>query len=106
MNTIIRTEEFAAWLHALRDAKAKARIISRLDLAALGNFGDCKPVGQGVSEMRIDVGPGYRLYVMRRELQIYVVLGGGDKSTQDRDIKRAKKLALRLKEIPHGEGKN
>lgn len=107
MNAMIRTEEFAAWLDGLRDAKGKARIISRLDLASLGNFGDCEPVGEGVSEMRIDFGPGYRVYFFRRELQVYVVLGGGDKSTQKRDIKRVKAMARQLQQEPkHGKGKN
>src|SRR5262245_21713290 len=108
MNTIIRTEEMATWLDGLRDAKGKARIISRLDLAKLGNFGnfgDCEPVGEGVSEMRIDFGPGYRVYFFRRELQVYMMLGGGDKSTQKRDIKRAKEMAQQLKKEPkHGKG--
>jgi len=106
VNSIIRTEEFATWLDGLRDAKAKARIISRLDLAKLGNFGDCKPAGEGISEMRIDFGPGYRVYLFRRELQLYVVLVGGDKSTQDRDIKRAKQLMQQLKESKYGKAKN
>lgn len=106
MNILIRTEEFAAWLNGVRDAKAKARIISRLDLAALGNLGDCEPVGEGVSEMRIDFGPGYRVYFFRRELRVYVVLGGGEKSTQKRDIKRAIRMTQNLKkEMKHGKGK-
>ena len=92
MNILIRTDEFAAWLNGVRDAKAKARIISRLDLAALGNLGDC--------------GPGYRVYFFRRELRVYVVLGGGEKSTQKRDIKRAIWMAQNLKkETKHGKGK-
>jgi putative addiction module killer protein len=66
VNTLIRTEECAEWFRGLRDSKGKARIIARLDSAALGNFGDCKPVGEGVSEMRIHTGPGYRLYFTRR----------------------------------------
>ncbi len=96
VNTLIRTEEFAEWLRRLRDPKGKARIIARLDAAALGNFGDCEPVGEGVSEMRIHAGPGYRVYFTRRGLVVYVLLVGGDKSSQKRDIKRAMQLAREL----------
>jgi len=98
MNTLIRTAEFAAWLEKLRDLKGKARILSRLDAAVLGNFGDCEPVGEGVSEMRIHFGPGYRLYYARRGTQVYLLLVGGDKSTQKRDIKTALEMARNLKE--------
>lgn len=98
MNTVIRTEAFITWLDGVRDAKGKARILSRLDSARLGNFGDCQPVGEGVSEMRIHFGPGYRVYYMRRQEQVYVLLAGGDKSTQGRDIKRAKQMARELKD--------
>jgi putative addiction module killer protein len=95
---LIRTDEFSAWLAKLKDAKGKARIIARLESAALGNFSDCKPVGEGVSEMRIHVGPGYRVYYTRRELVVYVLLLGGDKSSQKRDIKLAIQMAQALKE--------
>jgi putative addiction module killer protein len=106
MNTLIRSTEFVAWLDGLRDLKGKARILSRLDLASLGNFGDCKPVGEGVSEMRVDVGPGYRVYYLRREERTYLLLAAGDKSTQERDIKRAKKMAASLKkDTKHEKGK-
>lgn len=98
MNTIIRTEAFVLWLRGLRDEKGKARILSRVDSAQLGNFGDCEPVGEGVSEMRIHFGPGYRVYFVRRGEQVYVLLAGGDKSTQARDIKRAKQMAMELKD--------
>lgn len=98
MNTLIRTDEFSAWLAGLRDAKGKARIIGRLDSAAFGNFGDCEPVGAGVSEMRIHFGPGYRVYYTRRGLSVYVLLLGGDKSSQKRDIKRAIRMARNLEE--------
>lgn len=78
--------------------KGKARIIARLDSAAMGNFGDCEPVGEGVSEMRIHTGSGYRVYFTRRGRVVYVLLLGGDKSTQKRDIKRAIQLARALQE--------
>lgn len=101
MNTFQRTEEFDAWLSALRDKVGKARIVQRLDAAMSGNFGDCESVGEGVSEMRIHVGPGYRVYYMRREAVVYILLAGGTKSTQKRDIKRAIGLARELKkEMP------
>lgn len=96
VNTIIRTEGFAEWFRRLKDAKGKARIIARLDAAALGNFGDCEPVGEGVSEMRVHTGPGYRLYFTRRGRVVYVLLLAGNKSTQQRDIKRAIQMAREL----------
>ncbi|MDE1987403.1 MAG: type II toxin-antitoxin system RelE/ParE family toxin [Alphaproteobacteria bacterium] len=98
MNTFVRSSEFDAWLAALTDLKAKARVLARLRSATLGNFGDCEPVGEGVSEMRIHVGQGYRVYFVRTGTTIYVLLVGGDKSTQKQDIARAKKMARALKE--------
>ena len=98
MNTIQRTAEFDRWLGALRDPKAQARIIARIVAAQQGNFGDCKAVGEGVSEMRIDVGAGYRVYFMRLGQAVYLLLAGGDKSTQTRDIRRAKSMARELKQ--------
>lgn len=100
VNTLIRTAEFAQWLRQLADVKGRARIIARLDSAAMGNFGDCKPVGECVSEMRIHTGPGYRVYFTRRGSVVYVLLLGGDKSTQKRDIRRAIQLAQALQEWP------
>jgi putative addiction module killer protein len=97
VNSLVATPEFEQWLERLRDAKGKARILSRLDSAALGNFGDCQSVGEGVSEMRIHFGPGYRVYITRRGTFVYVLLICGDKSTQRRDIKRALKMARELK---------
>jgi len=82
----------------LADQKAKARISARLRSAMLGNFGDCEPVGEGISEMRIHFGPGYRVYFVRTGTTIYVLLAGGDKSSQKQDIARAKKMARELKE--------
>jgi putative addiction module killer protein len=82
----------------LRDGQAKARVLARIASAQHGNFGDCKAIGAGVSEMRIDVGPGYRLYFVRRAETVYLLLAGGDKSTQVRDIRRAKTMMRELKE--------
>lgn len=93
MNSFLRTDEFDAWLARLKDKVGKARILQRLDAAQYGNFGDCAPVGEGVSEMRIHIGPGYRVYYTRQGEVVYLLLLGGDKSTQARDIKRAKALA-------------
>ena len=78
--------------------KAQARILARIVSAQHGNFGDCKAVGEGLSEMRIDVGAGYRVYFMRRGEAVYLLLAGGDKSTQARDIRRARNMARELKE--------
>jgi putative addiction module killer protein len=94
--TISETENFFAWFAGLRDTMAKARIKARLRSVELGNFGDCKPVGEGVSEMRIHCGPGYRVYFVRRGLEVVVLLAGGDKGTQDKDIKTALKLARQV----------
>ncbi len=93
MFTLIQTDEFSAWLKELKDFKAKVRILARLTMAEQGNFGDSEPVGEGVSEMRIHIGAGYRVYYKRSDKIIYIVLNGGDKSTQDKDIKRAKEIA-------------
>ena len=80
----------------MKDHVGKAQLALRLDRAAKGNFGDCEPVGEGVSEMRIHFGPGYRVYFTRRDAVIYLLLIGGDKSTQKRDIKRAILMAKTL----------
>lgn len=93
MIEIIKTRTFDKWLTGLRDRKAAARILARLDRLAMGNPGDVKPVGSGISEMRIDAGPGYRIYFVQRGPVVVVLLCGGDKSSQDRDIKQAKALA-------------
>jgi putative addiction module killer protein len=98
MNTFLRTVEFDAWLKALRDAIAKARIIARIRSAEAGNFGDCVPIGDGISEMRVHVGPGYRLYFCRRGDVVYLLLCGGDKSSQKKDIKLAKSILKHLEE--------
>jgi putative addiction module killer protein len=99
MITLIRSSDFDRWLSGVADAKVKARVLARLRSAAFGNFGDCEPVGEDVSEMRIHVGPGYRVYFIRTGAVVYVLLTGGDKSSQKQDIARAKILARELKEI-------
>lgn len=96
MNTFLKSDAFDAWLLGLKDHIGKAQIALRLDRAAKGNFGDCEPVGEGVSEMRIHYGPGYRVYFTRRGAVVYLLLLGGDKSTQKRDIKRAMEMASSL----------
>lgn len=83
----------------LADTKAKAKILARLRSATFGNFGDCEAVGEGVSEMRVHAGPGYRVYFTRKGATVYLLLAGGDKSTQKRDIARAKAMARELKEM-------
>lgn len=100
MFTVIQTEDFRDWLDALKDMKAQIRIAARLRLAEAGNLGDWKSVGDGLSETRVDVGPGYRLYFTRRQNILIVMLAGGDKSTQTRDIKRAQKLLTQLELEP------
>lgn len=88
-----QTETFRKWRTRLRDQRARGLIASRLDRLAFGNAGDVKPVGQGISELRIDYGPGYRVYFLKRGKEIVILLCGGDKSTQEDDIKTAKRLA-------------
>ena len=96
MNTFERSEEFNTWLVSLKDKVGLARIIHRIRSAEHGNFGDCEPVGEGVSEMRVHAGPGYRVYFTRRAGVVYLLLLGGDKSSQKRDIKRAIEMARAL----------
>jgi putative addiction module killer protein len=98
VNTFIRSSDFDAWLSGLADQKAKARILARLRSATFGNFGDCESVGEGVSEMRFHFGPGYRIYFVRTGTTVYVLLAGGDKSSQKQDMARAKNMARKLKE--------
>ena len=98
MFTVLRTDEFKAWSAGLRDLKALARIDARIRRAEMGNLGDVKSVGGGVGEMRIDYGPGYRLYFTRRGLELIVLLCGGDKRTQTADIKRAQKMVAELED--------
>lgn len=96
MNTFLKSEEFDAWLIALADNVGKAMIAKRIRKAEAGNFGDYEPVGGGISELRIHYGPGYRAYFTRRGEVVYLLLLGGNKSTQKRDIKRAKMMVRTL----------
>jgi putative addiction module killer protein len=96
MYEVLKTEEFGEWLSNLADQRAQAKIVSRLERLGLGNPGDVKPVGEGVSEMRISHGPGYRVYFKQIGKAVVLLLCGGDKSTQARDIKRAKEIAAEL----------
>jgi putative addiction module killer protein len=98
MLAIRLTEEFRAWLRGLKDRVGAARIAARLDRLAAGNPGDVKPVGQGVSELRVPHGPGYRVYFVQRGTILIVILCGGDKGSQTRDIKRAHELAAQLED--------
>ncbi len=98
MYTVLRSDEFDKWLTKLKDAKGKARIVARIRSAELGNLGDVKSVGEGISEMRIHYGPGYRIYFTQRGRLLILLLVGGDKSSQSRDIKRAKALAETMEE--------
>ena len=97
MNTIVRTAVFDRWLARLKDARAKARIIKRIRSAERDNFGDCKVVGGGVTEMRIHYGPGYRVYFARKANVVFVSLCGGTNGRQQRDIVRARVMAQQLK---------
>ncbi len=96
MWTVLTTEAFDTRFSALRDQRAARRIQARIDRAEAGNLGGCAPVGEGVSEIRIHHGPGYRVYFVQRGLEVVVLLGGGDKSSQARDIASALELARRL----------
>ena len=96
MFEVRQTLVFRDWLAALKDHRAVSKIGARIDRLAVGNFGDVKPVGEGVSELRVNYGPGYRMYIAQRGPVLVVVLCGGDKSTQRRDIVRAKALARDL----------
>lgn len=93
---IRQTEAFASWFDSLRDRKARARIDVRIRRLSLGNPADVKPIGSGVSELRIDYGPGYRVYFVQRGPMLIILLAGGDKRTQQRDIRKALDLARAL----------
>ena len=96
MVAIRKTEVYARWLDGLRDIQARARVLARIERLAAGNAGDVRPVGEGVSEMRIDYGPGYRVYYTKRGREVVVLLAGGVKRTQATDIKTALRLARNL----------
>ena len=93
MYTIEETETFSKWLSKLRDLKGKIAVARRIERMRSGSFGDVKPVGENVSELRVDTGPGYRVYYTVRGSEIVILLIGGDKSTQQRDIEKAKSMA-------------
>lgn len=93
-----QTGAFAKWLRELRDVRSKARILARLESARLGNLGDCKAVGSGIREMRIHTGPGYRVYFVQRKELILILLCGGSKSSQPRDIWKAKRIIVELED--------
>ena len=96
MVEIRKTETFAKWLDGLVDIRARARILVRIERLAAGNPGDVKPVGEGLSELRIDYGPGYRVYYKKKGRSVVILLAGGDKRTQSRNIKTALRLARNL----------
>ena len=98
MIEIRKTELFAQWLDRLRDLQARARVQARIERLAQGNAGDVQPVGGGVSELRINYGPGYRVYFKQRGREVFVLLAGGDKRTQAKDIRTALRLARNLAE--------
>jgi len=98
MIEIRETDTYKQWFALLKDKRAKARIDVRIKRVSLGNFGDVEPVGVGVSELKIDYGPGYRVYILKQGNVIVILLCGGDKSTQATDIQRAHQLAKMLKE--------
>lgn len=98
MVDVRKTDLFGRWLDGLRDIRARARIQARIERLVAGNPGDVAPVGEGVSELRIDIGPGYRVYFKRRGHALIILLAGGDKRTQSADIKKAVRLARNLSE--------
>jgi putative addiction module killer protein len=96
MMEVRKTEVFAKWLDGVRDIRARARVLARVERLAVGNPGDVEPVGEGVSELRINYGPGYRVYYKQRGKELVILLAGGDKSSESRDIKTALRLARNL----------
>ncbi|PIP72335.1 MAG: addiction module antitoxin RelB [Nitrospinae bacterium CG22_combo_CG10-13_8_21_14_all_47_10] len=96
MIEVRQTDDFAKWFKSLKDRQVRTRIQARIDHISLGNFGDCESVGGGVFEMRIHFGPGYRVYFVQRGTKIVVLLAGGSKQTQSKDILKAKTLADNL----------
>jgi putative addiction module killer protein len=106
MIEIRKTAVFTKWIDNLRDIRGRARIQARIERLAAGHAGDVRPVGEGVSELRIDCGPGYRVYFARQGSSVIILLFGGDKSSQSRDIKRAVRLARELQEENDGQDKD
>lgn len=100
---MVRSATFDRWLRKLNDRRAAARVLVRIERLAAGNPGDVKPVGHGVSELRIDYGPGYRVYYLQRGSELIVLLCGGDKSSQADDIDRAHRIAADWRSQPHDE---
>jgi len=98
MIEVRKTDVFADWFGGLKDKRAKARIQVRIDRLEVGHFGDVAPVGEGVSELRIFYGPGYRVYFVKQGLTVVILISGGDKSTQNSDIIKAKELAKQLED--------
>ena len=98
MIEIRKTDIFVKWLGSLKDRRAKARVLARIDRLEMGYFGDVRPVDEGVSELRIFYGPGYRVYFIQRQSVLVILLSGGDKQTQQMDIAKAKKIAKQLEE--------
>lgn len=96
MIEIRKTEAFAKWIDGLQDIRARARILVRIERLAAGNPGDVKPVGEGVSELRVDYGPGYRVYFKKMGQKVIILLAGGDKKSQSKDIKTALRLSHNL----------
>ena len=96
MFEILKTDNFTKWLDGLQDVRARVRVLVRIERLAVGNPGDVKPVGEGVSELRIDYGPGYRVYYKQYGRKVVILLAGGDKRTQAKDIKTALRLAKNL----------
>ena len=98
MIEVRRTDEFKEWLRGLKDRRGKAKILIRIDRLSKGNPGDVEPVGNGISEMRISFGPGYRVYYTQRGSKLFLLLCGGDKDSQQRDVAKAKTLATEYQE--------
>jgi putative addiction module killer protein len=103
VSKVVRSDTFDRWLRKLKDRRAAARVLVRIDRLADGNPGDVKPVGEGISELRINYGPGYRVYYLQDGDELILLLCGGDKSTQDDDIKNAKRIAKEWKETRNDE---
>lgn len=98
MLEVRQTAEYEKWFESLKDRTARVRVDIRIRRLSMGNFGIVRPVGEGVSELKIDYGPGYRVYLMQHGSEFVLLLGGGDKSTQSRDIQKAQELANKYKE--------